>query len=303
MIVFYYTDIDNLAEILSMTSRANQRLVLKAIHRCYLNDDLQRTFARYILPSCISSVEEEINVDAQWRVSPMFMQQDFIPYILNTVSTFDDHRVGLESFVLSFSEDQDNSELWNKCGNGGRGVALGFDTDKIKPDHERFVNVRMDKCIYWSDDIKNPGFKLDTASKLYASIRETYKMMIDPRVLDSFKKIYNQEHHDTLASQRIKISLIENLITTFDVFNKQDVWRNEKEYRISLSPLPLDVEYAKDANGDYIPYAEVQFPVDALRMMVIGPRCGKNAYGMVKSLLSHKGISQDVQVLSSALRH
>lgn len=102
-----------------------------------------------------------------------------------------------------------------------------------------------------------------------------------------------------IVPQRIKDTLVENLITTFDVFNKQDVWCNEKEYRIALTPMPIDVEFLKDNNGDYIPHANVPFPVDALRMMVIGPHCGKNAYGMIKSLLMQKGVMHEVKVLNS----
>lgn len=299
MIAFHYTDIDNLAGILAATSRGNQRLVLKAKHRCFLNDDDQRTFGRYILPSCIAAIEEELHVDPQLAVAPLFLQHGYLDFILNAVNTYDDHRQGMDSFVLSFSEDQDNLELWEKRGNGGKGVALGFDTQKMHPDHERFFNVFEDKCNYWSEDIKKPGFKLDPNSALYASIRETYKMMTNPKVLEGFSMIYSQESPAMVVPQRIKDTLVQNIITTFDIFNKQDVWRNEKEYRIALSPMPVDIEFLKDNNGDYIPHANVQFPVDALRMMVIGPRCGKNAYGMVKSLLMQKGVMQEVKVLNS----
>ena len=302
MIVFHYTDIDNLAGILSITSRGNQRLVLKAKHRCFLNDDAQRTFGRYLLPSCIAAIEEELHVDPRMAVAPLFLQLGYIDYILQGINTYDDHRQGLDTFVLSFSEDQDNPELWEKRGNGGRGVALGFDTDKLQPDYERFLNVFKEKCTYWSDDIKKPDFKLDPASALYASIRETYKMMTDTRVIDSFTTLYGQESPAAVVPQRIKDTLVQNIITTYDVFNKQDVWRNEKEYRISLSPMPVDIEFLKDSNGDYIPHANVQFPVDALRMMVIGPKCGKNAYGMVKSLFMQRGVMQDVKVLDSTVR-
>lgn len=302
MIVFHYTDIDNLVEILSLTNRSNQRLVLRAKHRCYLNDDAQRTFGRYILPSCIESIEEDLHIDPQMAVAPLFKQAGYIDSILYGVNTFDDHHQGINSFVLSFSEDQDNVELWEKRGNGGRGIALGFDTDKLFLDHERFVNILKQKCIYWSDEIKQPGFSLAHDTSLYSSILETYKMVSDPRVLDAFKKLYGQNGPTVYVTQQIKDTLVENLITTFDVFNKQDVWRNEKEYRVSLSPLPLNLEFVKDNNGDYIPFTSVPISVEALRMIVIGPKCGKNAYGMVKAVLSNKGISQEVNVINSAIR-
>lgn len=298
MIVFYYTDIDNLESIFADTTRSNQRLALKAIHRAYLNDDLQRTFGRYLLPSCIQDIETELNVDPQMSVAPLLKDSRYVSFILDSVNTFDDHRQALESFIVSFFEDQDNIDLWRRNGNGGRGIALGFDTDKLKPDYERFSNVFKDKCSYWSDDIKKDGFKLDHSSKLYTSIKETYKLMTDPRVLDAFKSIFGQETPGSLP-QRIKDTLVSNIITTFDLFNKQDVWRNEKEYRIALSPVPLDVSFYKDGEGDYIPYISVLLPVDALRMLTIGPKCGKNSYGMVKSVFMRKGVMHDVRIMNS----
>lgn len=302
MIVFHYTDIDNLASILSITSRGNQRLVLKAKHRCFLNDDAQHTFGRYILPSCIEAIEDELHVDPKMAVAPLLLQPDYLDLILHRINTYDDHKQGLDSFVLSFSEDQDNTELWAKLGNGGRGIALGFDTDKLQPDYDRFVNVFKNKCTYWSKEIKKPDFKLDPTSTLYSSILETYTMMTDTRVIDSFTAIYEKESPAALVTQRIKNTLVQNIITTFDIFNKQDVWRNEKEYRIALSPMPVDIEFLKDNNGDYIPYSNVQFPIAALRMLVIGPQCGRNSYGMVKSLLLQRGVTQDIQVLESSVR-
>lgn len=302
MIVFHYTDIDNLESVLSVTSRVNQRLVLKAKHRCFLNDDSQRTFGRYILPSCIESIEEELQVDPKMAVATLLQQPRYLDLILQGINTYDDHKQGCDSFVLSFSEDQDNAELWEKNGNGGRGIALGFDTDKLQPDYERFFNVFKNNCTYWSEEIKKPGFKLDPTSTLYKSILDTYKMMTDTRVIDSFYAIYGKESPDGGVSQRIKDTLVQNIITTFDVFNKQDVWRNEKEYRISLSPIPVDILFLKDNNGDYIPYANVQFPIASLRMLVIGPRCGRNSYGMVKSLFMQRGVTQDIQVLESSIR-
>lgn len=302
MIVFHYTDIDNLEQILVSTSRANQRLVLKAKHRCFLNDDAQCTFGRYLLPSCIEAIEAELGVDPQKAVAPLIKRPGYLQQVLDSVNTYDDHRQGLDSYVLSFSEDQDNAELWKKNAHGGRGVALGFDTDKLLPDYERFVNVFKNKCTYWAENIKDAGFRLDTHSKLYADIRETYKMMSNPKVIDSFQMLYSQESPAAVVPQRIKDTLVSNIITTYDIFHKQDVWRNEREYRLALSPMPIDVQFVKDENGDYIPYANVALPVAALRMIVIGSKCGRNAYGMIKSLLMQRGLSQEVQVLNSSLQ-
>lgn len=301
MIVFHYIDIDELERVFAVTSHGNQRLVLKARHRCTLEDDMQRTFGNYLLPSCIEPIENELGVEPQMAVSPLVKQAAYLKYILDSINTFDDHRQGVENFVLSFSEDQDNSELWHRNAHGGRGVALGFDTDRLQPDFNRFMNVYSKKCTYWPDDIKSLSFHLAQDNELYASIREMYKMMSDPRVVESFKTIYSQDGSATHVPQRLKDTLVSNIVTSFDLFHKQDVWRNEKEYRISLSTTSFDVQFEKDESGDFAPYADVAFPVDALRMIVIGPKSGRNAYGMVRSLLTRKGVSQNVKLLESRL--
>lgn len=127
-------------------------------------------------------------------------------------------------------------------------------------------------------------------------------MMSDPHVIESFSVIYGQENPQTQILQRIKDTLVSNIITTFDVFNKQHTYRNEKEYRMSLGAMPVEIEFVKVPEGDYIPFANVAIPVEALRMMVIGPKCGKNAYGMIKSLLMQKGISQDITIINSQVK-
>lgn len=302
MIVFHYINIDELEQILATTSRGNQKLTLKAKHRCFLNDDHQHTFGNYLLPSCIDSIEDELGIDPQIAISELIKQKDYLKYILDTINTYNDHNQGMEFFVLSFSEDQDNIEMWRKNTNGGRGLALGFDTDMLRPEHSRFFNVISDKCTYWSDEIKKSDFRLTSDNNLYKSIRDTYKMMANPQVIESFNQIYKQDGPAAFVPQRIKDTLVSNIITTFDVFHKQDVCRNENEYRITLSPMPIDILFEKDINNDYIPFANVPFPVEALKMIMIGQKCGRNAYGMVKSMLLQKGISHDIKILNSTLQ-
>lgn len=302
MIVFHYINIDELEQVLAATSRGNKRLTLKAQHRCFLNDDHQHTFGNYLLPSCIDSIEDELGIDPQIAISELIKQKDYLKYILDSVNTYNDHNQRMEIFVLSFSEDQDNIEMWRKATNCGRGLALGFDTDNLHPEQSRFFNVFSEKCTYWSDEIKKSDFRLTSDNNLYKSIRDTYKMMANPQVIESFNQIYRQDGPIASVPQRIKDTLVSNIITTYDVFHKQDVCRNEKEYRISLSPMPTDIFFEKDANNDYIPFANVSFPVDALRMIMIGQKCGRNTYGMVKSLLLQKGISHDIKILNSTLQ-
>lgn len=85
----------------------------------------------------------------------------------------------------------------------------------------------------------------------------------------------------------------------FDLFHKRDDGLGEKEHRIMLSTISQEVRYRKNDAGDYIPYFGIEFPFDTLKIIMIGPKCGKNAYGMIQSLMSERRIKQQVQVLNS----
>jgi hypothetical protein len=299
MIVYHYTDIDNLDSILFSTSKSHQRLNLWAKHHSFLTDDPQRIFGRYLLPSCIESIEEELEVESQFAITPLLKDIGYLNFINESALHYDDHSLDLAKYVISFSEDQDNLDLWLRNGNSGKGIAIGFDTNKLCLDSERLFNVFANNCTYWSDEIKSTGYKLNTQSQLYKNIKETYQKLSEPKILDALKVIHTQDGPSTAILQRIKNTLITNLIATYDVFHKQDIWQSEREYRLSLNSLPIDVEYHKDEEGGYIPFANVSIPVTALRMIIIGPKCGKNAFGMIKSLLQRKGISHEVFILNS----
>lgn len=302
MIVFYYTDLDNLETILASANGANSQVTLTAKHRCYLADDQKMIFGRYLLPGCIEEIENELGIDSQLALTPLVKGPEYMKYILSSTDVFDDRRTGLETFVLTFSEDQDNKEIWMREGSAGRGVAIGFDTDKLAPDYMNLFNVFSGRCSYWSDEVMDPQFRLNPDSELYSSVRDCYKLMSKPEVISSFKEIYRQSLPDASFNQRMADTLVSNLITRFSPFNKYDTMRCEREYRISVSIAPNQIRYIKDAEGDYIPVADLVLPADSLRMMVLGSRSPRNSYGMIRSLLTRKGFRQDIPILQSAVR-
>lgn len=302
MIVFYYTDIDNLETILASTNGANAQVTLTAKHRCYLADDPRMIFGRYLLPACIEDIEKELGIDSKLALTPLVKDPEYMKYILSSTDVFDDRRTGLETFVLTFSEDQDNKEIWMREGSSGRGIAIGFDTDKLIPDYINIFNVFSGRCSYWSDEVMEPQFRLSPNSELYSLIRDNYRLMNKPEVINSFKEIYGRSLPDGNFNQRMAATLVSNLITRFSPFNKYDTMRCEREYRISVSIAPNQICYIKDAEGDYIPVADLILPADSLRMMVLGSRSPRNSYGMIRSLLIRKGFRQDIPILQSAVR-
>ena len=205
--------------------------------------------------------------------------------MLESINSFNDREVGITQFVTSFYEDIDQFDLWMRYTEKGKGISIGLDTDLLQKPFGQVFNFSVQKCIYWPKDIESSKFQLDNNSQLYRDIKDTYKSMSDSRVIESFKMIYSHEAQDTIVSQRIKENLLYSLITTYDLFQKAGNWSNEKEHRMSVSTVGNEIHFKKAINGDYLPYTYVDFPIETLKIIMIGPKCGRNAYGMIQSLL------------------
>ena len=303
MLVYHYTSIETLEKILSATSKENPVVMLRATHSNFLNDGTENTLGCMILPKCIRQIEEDLNVAEKDRISFLFEDLRFIQYAVDHQKMFDDHAEVLHSnFVISFSKDADSLVMWSMYGNKGDGVALGFETDELEPvkdsQDDILMNYFKEECLYWSDeDIKKT--QLDKSSKLYVSIKELYSSMADPIVQSSMRKLYESEGTGERVEMALKENLALNLISFCSIFHKLGMWQNEKEYRVSWGEF-VKIKYRKSASGVYVPYIDAPYPLSALKEIVIGPKCGRNAYGMVRSLFHSKGLFQGIPLIKES---
>lgn len=294
MLVYHYTNIDTLEKILAKTSKENPTLTLRATHCNFLNDGSENTLGCMVLAKCIGQIEEDLNLDEKYRISSLFNEPRFINLAINDQRTFDDHAESEKSYyVISFSKDEDSLVMWSMYGNKGDGVALGFDTDGLVPIEEgdcSIANYLKGECLYWTDlELSKPT--LDKDSKLYGSIKEIYSQMSLLDVRKALKVLYLNEVPDGLMDFVINETIAKNLISFCSIFHKLGMWQNEHEYRVSMTD-PFKTQYYKSASGTYIPYTEVAYPLKALKEIMIGPKCGRNAYGMVRSLFLNRGFDK-----------
>lgn len=300
MIVYFYTPIDNLEQILAFTPQGTPRIRLEARHRSFLSDDPQSIFGRYILPRCLKDIERELDVKPENSLIPLINNREFMEAIFNSIKTFNDRELILSQFVVSFYENMDQLDLWMRYADRGRGIAIGFDTDLIREPFGQVFNFSLQKCIYWPKEVANGNYNLDNSLPIYSEIKEVYQSMSDPRISESFKKMYSQDGPEFIVARRLKETILHNLITTFDLFQKNDDWQEEKEHRMAVCAGGAEIHYKKDNNGDYIPYVSMEFSPEALKIIMIGPKCGRYTYGMIRSLLFDRKIKQQVQVLNSS---
>lgn len=299
MIIYYYTDIDKLEQIFNVSPQGQAFIRIEAKHRSQLTDDPHSIFGRYILPSCIKGIELDLGVKPEDSIKPLLDTKPLLEAMLASNKNFNDREIGITQFVASFYENIDQFDLWMRYADKGNGVSIGLDTDLLQKPFRQVFNFFVQKCTYWSKDIERPGFQLDNNSQLYLDIKEIYQGMTDSKVAQSFRMLYSKEEPDSIVSQRIKETLMYNLITSFDLFQKSEEWSDEKEHRMTVGVIGPEINYKKSNNGDYLPYTYVDVPIEALKIIMIGPKCGRNAYGMIQHMLRERQIRQSVQVLDS----
>ena len=299
MILYNYTSVDSLGEILSRGKQDVPCVKLRLNHRSNVSDDPSNIFGLCVLPKCIGEIEKELGVESKDSLMPLLQNRPFMESLFRANRSFDDHNTGLTQFVVSFYENVDDYDLWLRYGDGGAGVSIGLDTDKLKQPFGQVFNFFIKKCVYWPNGITSPLQSFDIPSDLYDEIKEMYKATTNVKVKKAFETIYAVDTPEFAITQRIKETFVHNLVSTYDLFHKRDVWQKENEHRMTIGMMSPEIRYVKNANGDYDPYVEIEIPIDALKIIVIGPKCGKNVFGMIQSLFYERQVKEKIQVLNS----
>jgi len=293
MLAYHYTNIDTLEKVLAKTSKDNPKIRLRATHVNFLNDGMENTLGLMILPKCIAQIEKELNVEPSQALTPLVMNSSYMNQMLFHLKSFDESNHGINKFVISLSEEADNVVMWSMYGNKGNGIAIGFDTDDLNPDSKKFYNPFKEKCIYWSDEMLKSK-TMDYNSTFYHQVKNFYAVMTGQMIRDAFRKISIGDVPENQMDFHINDILATNLVSFCSIYNKLSIWSNEKEFRISLDTIAHNIRYYKNNSGIYVPYVDVDYPLKALKEIVIGPTCGRNAMGMLRSLFYEKGITDAV---------
>lgn len=299
MILYHYIKIGELGRVISIGKQGVPCVKLRLKHRSNVYDGPYNLFGQSILPKCVYGIERELGVEEKDSLIPLFKDRAFMEFVYRSNKTFNDRNTGLSQFVISFYEDIDSFDLWLRYGGGGDGVSVGLDADKIKLPFGQIFNYLVRKCIYWPKEVVDSLSAIEVPQAVYDEIKEMYQSTTNKKVVEAFNKLYSNDTPEFAVSQRIKETLVHNMISAFDLFHKCDDWKGEKEHRMTLSVMSHEICYEKNASGDYDPFVDVEIPIDSLKMIMIGPKCGKNAYGMVQSLLFNRQIKEKVQVLNS----
>lgn len=160
------------------------------------------------------------------------------------------------AFVISFSKNEDDALMWLQYADGGHGVCLKFDVqkicDKLIPSEQKpYEYIRFDKCLYAETrDLKEKYLKL---SNFY----DTHYMG---------KNIWDRQ-----------VAFVDYQLSTSFLKNKG--FKNEKEYR--LVTTSKDYHFLCKEH-DFGIYTEIKIPFECLEKIKIGPRAD---FAMSKHLI------------------
>ncbi len=295
MIVYHYTNIDTLEKILAPCNDGNQIFNLRATHCNFLNDTMENVIGLFILAKCIMQIECELNIPINHCIFPFFTKENH-SIILKNMKHFKPN--GVNTFTLSFCKDDDDLPMWLMYGNKGNGITLGVDNKKVILNWEDgYYNIEMGECTYWTPEMREMK-SLYSMRDLYNLIKERYLLIMNPKVREAFNVIYSGT--DKEKEYQINFTHAVNLASYCSIFNKEDRWKNEKEYRISVSGFPNKIGFHKSSNGTDIPHLDVNIPINALKSITIGPTCESSAYDKIKLLLyEHKIADRNISIIRS----
>ena len=273
MIVYHYTNIDNLEKIITKKDDGTPVLNIHATHCMFLNDHYENILGLTILGKCLTMIEEELNISPPQKLSPLLMNKSDWEKRMKSFTP----NIGRNFYVFSSSRERDSLIMWSAYGNKGDGVAIGLDWNIIKQyaegeDYQGFSG----KCTYWNKDML-VGLS-DPSSNIYKKIKAKYKEMTSPQMRSFFLDFYGSE--DVINKE-----ILQSLLSYYSTFHKTEEWQNEYEYRCMFGASMESVCFYKSPRGNYVPYISIELPITALREIVIGSACGENANWMALSLL------------------
>lgn len=264
--IYHYTNIDALVDGL-IPEDATADLCFRATNVKHMNDP------------------EEFKVDYS-KIIEAVKQNEFLSSIYKNAEEkkyqFED------SFVISFSENEDDLPMWSLYGRDGKGIALAFKKDEILTSH------LLIKCIYqdsqaYRDIIKLANTLFDTESTSYVKT----KVFVDLNILVYPEKSTSQviaelrkEKEEREKRQQKEEScncdcdcavFFNNIMSSYllaimpIIAYKHKAYQFENELRLLFNEAdPEKIKY-RTRNEIIVPYIEKTINRNTLHHIIVGP--------------------------------
>lgn len=188
----------------------------------------------------------------------------------------------IDAYVTSFSRQSDNLLHWRAYGDDGAGISLGFDSNLL-------VDVEPAE-----------GYYLDPKIMLAAMPVKYRRDHVDSMIEHLFERVaVAYAEGDPAPNLAVQLLLIPRLLLCG---YKDAVWSGEEETRLLHMAISGKSQLKRGFRvnrGNLYDYVVSPFKAEALKIVVIGPKCLFDV-SMVEAFLAAEGY-KDVRVIKSSL--
>lgn len=279
--VFHYTNAGTLAGMLKNASKENDLMTFWASHVSYMNDPKEMKYGEEKIWDVLYDVESELSIPKRLRITELD-KEELERFIYN--GSINENSL-TNMYSISFSKSFDYLPMWNMYGQNGNGICLGFDMNVL----DNFLkSTKMDplaKMKYGiGEDMDNPEKAQEEVKKWKEYVKWTYqshKKFIEEHLEPKQKNSINRDKF-------IALTLYVSLLARLPGQIKNPAYEYEQEFRLCCREFGNKVHY-RDCNGLLIPYVEVELPLSALKLVVVGPTSDRNRQMMsIAKLLKAK---------------
>lgn len=233
---YHYTSVDALNAILNNvapTTAADDdplggyKIILRATHWMFLNDPLEYKYFLRRLKAYFDS-DVELKMYKQVLDNSLVIQSIFTG----------------RPYIVSFSKNQDNLDMWRGYAKNGTGVAIGFKRNELSNyrDFNESCQSRFFDCRYVDDNLSIELKKdRDRLIEIFSNT-DIHSFSIEPFLLDA-------------------------------ISYKHPAYIHEREVRVVLfdsSDPPADNQF-RVSNATNIPFIDAHIPLSYVNEIIIGP--------------------------------
>lgn len=284
-ILYHYTDIRGLHGMLS-----SYKMWLS--DAAFMNDPLEGSWVHHRAKAIASGKLEmsPLTAQIQRQIEAQLAAPDFWDKSVRDLGD-DLHYAAADNavrpaFIASFTEERDLLSQWRGYGDGGAGVAVGFDLNELGPCSLKDGDL---------DEYKPAVIKVEYEQERQdAEILTTFNM-VDEVYKKHLKKLPSNPFAESFFLSRLQNPVREAIYWLRWEF-KSPHYKEEKEWHLVLNPFGWHWgRTTRVSKGLIVPYVEIplpQFPAKphnrlAIPRIVLGPSCPPSAIKGIRGLLQN----------------
>jgi hypothetical protein len=294
-IIYHYTTVDALLGMLKECSSCNKKLKMWATHSMFMNDPTEYEYGKEICQDLLRDIEEELGIDGTDRLSHSMYTDSMKEYFNSCEMGSSNIPTAIyngKPYVISLSKLRDDLKMWIPYSNNGRGVAIGFNKEKL---NKYLEDLRNQEDASYDFTIRDCIYKFDEEN--FINIKNSLKMYYD--IIQQAENISREgdeiTESDMHAARLEYILLLNSQVASFVKIRDYEY---EQEVRCKINKAK-DIKF-RESNGLLIPYVELEIPVEVIDNIIIGPTLDAERMKLsLEMLLNAKSVKRGIDIVAS----